>query len=142
MVVQKTASVLNPIPPQVPLVLVVDDDDDSLTLMAYILEQLSCQGCFVADGLAALVAAQQQHPSLILSDSHLPEVDGYSLLQQLRADGDTRDIPVVAVTALAGSDNRHKILSAGFDDYISKPFLVQSVEQLIGRFVGLVQPAS
>ncbi|WP_411841032.1 response regulator [Nodosilinea sp. PGN35] len=133
---------LNPIPPQVPLVLVVDDDDDSLTLMAYILEQLSCQGCFVADGLAALVAAQQQHPSLILSDIHLPEVDGYSLLQQLRADGDTRDIPVVAVTALAGSDNRHKILSAGFDDYISKPFLVQSVEQLIGRFVGLVQPAS
>jgi CheY-like chemotaxis protein len=121
-------------------VLVVDDDDDSLTLMAYILEQLSCQVCFVADGLAALMAAKQHHPSLILSDIHLPEVDGYSLLRQLRADGNTQDIPVVAVTALAGSDNRRKILAAGFDDYISKPFLVQSVEQLVSRFIGLGQP--
>ncbi|MBW4459770.1 MAG: response regulator [Nodosilinea sp. WJT8-NPBG4] len=120
--------------------LVVDDDDDSLTLMAYILEQLSCQVCFVADGLAALMAAKQHHPSLILSDIHLPEVDGYSLLRQLRADGNTQDIPVVAVTALAGSDNRRKILAAGFDDYISKPFLVQSVEQLVSRFIGLGQP--
>ncbi|MBD1874832.1 response regulator [Nodosilinea sp. FACHB-131] len=120
--------------------LVVDDDDDSLTLMAYILEQLACQVCFVADGFAALVAAQQHHPSLILSDIHLPEVDGYSLLRQLRADGSTKNIPVVAVTALAGSDNQRKILAAGFDDYISKPFLVQSVEQLVGRFIGVGQP--
>ncbi|MEA5450587.1 response regulator [Leptolyngbya sp. CCNP1308] len=142
MAVQTTAPVSNLVPSQVPLVLVVDDDDDSLTLMAYILEQLSCQACFVADGLAALVAAQQQRPSLILSDIYLPDVDGYSLLQQLRANGSTHDIPVVAVTALAGSDNRHKILAAGFDDYISKPFLIQSVEQLIGRFIGLSSSAS
>ncbi len=140
MVVQTTATESNPVQSQVPLVLVVDDDDDSLTLMAYILEQLSCQVCFVADGLAALMAAKQHHPSLILSDIHLPEVDGYSLLRQLRADGNTQDIPVVAVTALAGSDNRRKILAAGFDDYISKPFLVQSVEQLVSRFIGLGQP--
>lgn len=140
MVVQATVPVSNAVPSQVPLVLVVDDDDDSLTLMAYILDQLSCQACFVADGVAALVAAKQQRPSLILSDIHLPEVDGYSLLQQLRADGNTQNIPVVAVTALAGNDHRHKILAAGFDDYISKPFLIQSIEQLVGRFIGLGQP--
>ncbi|MEP0908096.1 response regulator [Leptolyngbya subtilissima ST-M1] len=140
MVVQTTAPKSSPVQSQVPLVLVVDDDDDSLTLMAYILEQLACQVCFVADGFAALVAAQQHHPSLILSDIHLPEVDGYSLLRQLRADGSTKNIPVVAVTALAGSDNQRKILAAGFDDYISKPFLVQSVEQLVGRFIGVGQP--
>lgn len=140
MVVQTAVPVSNPVPSQAPLVLVVDDDDDSLTLMAYILEQLSCQACFVADGFAALAAAQQQRPSLILSDIYLPDVDGYSLLQQLRANGSTHDIPVVAVTALAGSDNRHKILAAGFDDYISKPFLVESIEQLVGRFINLGQP--
>jgi CheY-like chemotaxis protein len=139
-VVQTTTPLSKPVQSRVPLVLVVDDDDDSLTLMAYILEQLSCQACFVADGFAALIAAQQQQPSLILSDIHLPELDGYSLLRQLRADGSTQNIPVVAVTALAGGDNRHKILAAGFDDYISKPFLVQSVEQLVGRFIGLGQP--
>ncbi|WOD38970.1 response regulator [Nodosilinea sp. E11] len=123
--------------PQLPLVLVVDDDDDSLTLMAYILEQLSCQAYFVADGLAALVAAKQYRPQLILSDIHLPEIDGYSLLQQLRADGDTQNIPVIAVTALASHTDRQKILTAGFDDYLSKPFLIQSLEQLINSFIQL-----
>jgi CheY-like chemotaxis protein len=124
------------------MVLVVDDDDDSLTLMAYILEQLSCETYFVADGLAALVAARQYHPQLILSDIHLPQVDGYSLIQQLRADADTHDIPIVAVTALAGQENRQRILTAGFDDYISKPFLIEPLEHLINRFISVHQSAA
>ncbi|WP_228052173.1 response regulator [Nodosilinea sp. LEGE 07298] len=124
------------------MVLVVDDDDDSLTLMAYILEQLSCETYFVADGLAALVAARQYHPQLILSDIHLPQVDGYSLIQQLRADADTHDIPIVAVTALAGQENRQRILTAGFDDYISKPFLIEPLEHLINRFISVPQSAA
>ena len=127
--------------PPLPLVLVVDDDDDSLTLMAYILEQLSCRACFVSDGLAALAAAQQQLPSLILSDIHLPQVDGYSLIQQLRAEGSTQAIPVVAVTALASPADRHKILDAGFNGYISKPFLIQPLEYLIQSFLGAPRSA-
>lgn len=127
---------IRPQSPKSPLILVVDDDDDSLTLMAYILDQLSFRACFVADGLAALRAAQQQ-PQLILSDIHLPEMDGYSLIRQLRADGATQNIPVVAVTALASADDRHKILNAGFDGYLSKPFLIQSLEQLIHRFIAV-----
>lgn len=122
------------------MVLVVDDDDDSLTLMAYILEQLSCETCFAADGLAALAAVQRYRPQLILSDIHLPQVDGYGLIQQLRASVSTRDIPVVAVTALAGQENRQKILTAGFDDYISKPFMIQPLEHLINRFIGIGVP--
>ncbi|WP_072016036.1 response regulator [Leptolyngbya sp. KIOST-1] len=123
------------------MVLVVDDDEDSLTLMAYILEQLSCETCFVADGLAALMAARQHRPNLILSDIHLPQVDGYGLIQQLRADAQTQAIPVVAVTALAGQENRDRILSAGFDGYISKPFLIQPLEHLINQFIGVPQVA-
>lgn len=123
--------------PQQPLVLVVDDDDDSLTLMAYILEQLSCDTCFVADGMAALTAAMQQRPCLILSDIHLPYIDGYSLIQQLRANETTKNIPVVAVTALAGHDDQHKILAAGFDDYVSKPFLIEQLQRLVKSFIGL-----
>ncbi len=121
--------------PQQPLVLVVDDDDDSLTLMAYILEQLSCETCFVADGIAALTAAMQQQPHLILSDIHLPYIDGYSLIQQLRANEVTKHIPVVAVTALAGRDDQHKILAAGFNDYVSKPFLIEQLERLVQSFI-------
>lgn len=142
MVVQNSAPVSLAVRPQPPVVLVADDDNDSLILMAYILERLSCETYFVSDGLAALVAAQQQHPHLILSDIHLPQIDGYSLIQQLRADASTRDIPVVAVTALAGQDHRQRILSAGFDDYISKPFLIEPLEQLVNRFINLPQPAA
>jgi CheY-like chemotaxis protein len=120
-----------------PLVLVVDDDDDSLTLMAYILEQMTCQAWFVADGLTALAMAQQHRPQLILSDIHLPHLDGYSFLGQIRADASLCHIPVVAVTALATAGDREKILAAGFDDYLSKPFLVESLVQLVERFIGL-----
>ncbi len=142
MVVQNNfAPNLTPLPcaarPQQPLVLVVDDDDDSLTLMAYILEQLSCDTCFVADGIAALTAAMQRTPHLILSDIHLPYIDGYSLIQQLRASEITKHIPVVAVTALAGLDDRHKILAAGFNDYVSKPFLIEQLERLVQSFISL-----
>ncbi len=141
MVVQNSASFPLAVRPQAPMVLVVDDDEDSLTLMAYILEQLSCETCFVADGLAALMAARQHRPNLILSDIHLPQVDGYGLIQQLRADAQTQAIPVVAVTALAGQENRDRILSAGFDGYISKPFLIQPLEHLINQFIGVPQVA-
>ncbi|MBE9136676.1 response regulator [Nodosilinea sp. LEGE 07088] len=122
--------------------LVVDDDDDSLMLMGYILEQFACDACFVVDGLAALVAARRDRPQLILADIYLPCMDGYDLIRQLRADGSTRKIPVVAVTALAGQSHRDKILAAGFDDYISKPFLIQSLEQLVQQFIGLPSPAA
>lgn len=135
-VVQKSTPDDSLLLPQLPMVLVVDDDDDSLTLMAYVLEQLCFQACFVADGLAALRMARQQRPSLILSDIHLPEVDGYGLIQQLRADYDTRIIPVVAVTALASEGDRQKILAAGFDGYISKPFLIQPLKHLIQSVIG------
>lgn len=128
--------------PQPPLVLVADDDDDSLTLMAYILEHLSCETCFVADGIAALDAATQQRPHLILSDIHLPYIDGYSLIQQLRANEMTKHIPVVAVTALASRDDQHKILAAGFNDYVSKPFLIEQLECLVQRFINLPMTAA
>ncbi|MGB5973085.1 MAG: response regulator [Nodosilinea sp.] len=128
-------------PQDAPTILVVDDDDDSLTLMAYILEQLSCKAFFVADGLAALMAARKHRPHLRLSDIHLPQLDGYSLIEQLRTDASTQNIPVVAVTALAGQDDRRKILSAGFDDYISKPFLIQPLENIINHFVDVPQIA-
>jgi CheY-like chemotaxis protein len=125
---------------QCPLVLVVDDDDDSRVLMAYILEHLACRTCFVADGLTALAAAQHYRPNLIVSDIHLPQVDGYGLIQRLRADAATCQIPVLAVTALAGAADRQRILAAGFDDYISKPFLIQPLEQLIHHFIDLSLP--
>ncbi|NJL46623.1 MAG: response regulator [Leptolyngbyaceae cyanobacterium SM2_5_2] len=116
-------------------VLVVDDDDDSLIVIAHVLEQLACEACFVSDGYGALLAAQRYQPALILSDINLPELDGFSLLRQLRADAATQHIPVVAVTALADSEHLRKIIAAGFNDYITKPFLLSTLEGVVSHFV-------
>jgi CheY-like chemotaxis protein len=121
-------------------VLVVDDDEDSLILMAYVLENLACEACFVSDGYGALIAAKRYQPALILTDIHLPELDGFKLIQQLRLDRTTQNIPIVAVTALADSEARQQILSAGFDDYITKPFLLTALEDIIIRFVNVSCP--
>ncbi|WP_169612316.1 response regulator [Nodosilinea sp. P-1105] len=122
---------------QFPLILVVDDDDDSLTLISYVLEQLACAACFVADGYGALVAAKRYQPSLILTDIYLPQVDGFNIIRQLRSDSETSAIPIVAVTALASKDDQVKILNAGFDGYISKPFLIEALEEMVCRFLRL-----
>jgi CheY-like chemotaxis protein len=116
-------------------VLVVDDDDDSLMVIAHVLEQLACEACFVSDGYGALIAAQRYRPALILSDINLPELDGFSLLQQLRADPATKHIPVVAVTALADNEHLQRIVAAGFNDYVTKPFLLTTLENVVTRFV-------
>ncbi|HKI01054.1 MAG TPA: ATP-binding protein, partial [Thermoanaerobaculia bacterium] len=84
----------------------------------------------VNDGAAALARARQSPPDLILSDIMMPGMDGYQLLQALRADELTRGIPVIFLSARAGEEERIEGLSAGADDYLTKPF---SVRELLAR---------
>jgi signal transduction histidine kinase len=84
----------------------------------------------VPDGLAALAAAQEQHPDLILSDIMMPGLDGFGLLRALRADARTRTLPVILLSARAGEDAAIEGLDAGADDYLAKPF---SAQELLAR---------
>lgn len=84
----------------------------------------------VADGLAALVAATERKPDLVLSDVMMPELDGIGLLRALRADARTRDVPVILLSARAGTDASSEGLEAGADDYLIKPF---SSQELLAR---------
>ena len=70
------------------------------------------------DGLAL---ARARHPDLVLMDVQLPGMDGVQALGRLRSDPETRDIPVIAVTAFAMNDDRERFLAAGFDRYLAKP---------------------
>jgi len=78
----------------------------------------------VGDGEAALEAARAHTPDLILSDVMMPKLDGYGLLQALRADPYLRDIPVILLSARAGEESRIEGMAAGADDYLVKPFRV------------------
>jgi CheY-like chemotaxis protein len=115
------------------VILVVDDDEDNLLLMSYVLEPLHCSVITAVDGHDALRAAQTQLPDLILLDIMLSKLDGIQVVSQLKKNPQTRKIPVVAVTALARDEDRERILEAGCNDYISKPFMIDELEATIRR---------
>jgi signal transduction histidine kinase len=84
----------------------------------------------VADGEAALAAARERRPDLVLADVMMPGKDGFELLRELRADLSTASIPVILLSARAGEESRVEGLEAGADDYLIKPF---SARELVAR---------
>ncbi|MBH8560842.1 response regulator [Nostoc sp. CENA67] len=120
---------------QQPLVLVVEDHDDSLLLMSYALESLGCRFICQADSSTTLVVAKEYQPDLIMLDILLPGLSGIDVMRQLKQDPLTYHIPVVAVTALATKEDQEQILMAGFDEYISKPYMIEDLEAIIQRLL-------
>nr|WP_315874809.1 response regulator [Thermocoleostomius sinensis] len=120
-----------------PLVLAVDDDDDNLLLLSYALETFGCKFISRSDSQTALDVARTYQPDLILLDILMPHVDGMEVVQHLKQDLSTCNIPVIAVTALARAEDRQTILQAGFTDYLSKPYMLEDLEALIQRHTGV-----
>lgn len=125
-----------------PKILVVDDNEDNLLLLTCALEQLKCSLLTAIDGQTTLSLAQIYQPNLILLDILLPDLDGLEVLSQLRQNPKTQEIPVIAVTALARAEDKRRILLAGFNDYISKPYMLDEVEAIVKRHLSLTTPIS
>jgi signal transduction histidine kinase len=112
-----------------PLVLVVDDNAD---MRAYLVRLLADEYRVVSahDGADALAKARRSLPSLVVADIMMPVMSGHDLLKAIRGDETLRTIPVILLTARAGTDARVESLEAGADDYVSKPF---NEEELLAR---------
>jgi signal transduction histidine kinase/DNA-binding response OmpR family regulator len=110
-------------------ILVADDNAD---MRGYVTRLLAGQWQVesVSDGLSALRAIAERPPDLVVADIMMPGVDGFELLRRLRADAETREIPVILLSARAGEESRVEGLNAGADDYLVKPF---SARELIAR---------
>jgi PAS domain S-box-containing protein len=112
-----------------PRVLIADDNSDMrLYLMRLLSERFAVTA--VANGRAAIEAVHKEMPDLILSDVMMPELDGFGLLRELRANPKTRTVPIILLSARAGEESRVEGLDAGADDYLVKPF---SARELIAR---------
>ena len=112
-----------------PRILIADDNADMRQYLSRLLsEHYHVEG--VPDGRAALQAARERPPSLILSDVMMPGLDGFQLLAAIREDQSTRRIPVVLLSARAGEESRVEGMQAGADDYLIKPF---SARELLAR---------
>ncbi|MDP8963004.1 MAG: response regulator [Cyanobacteriota bacterium] len=119
--------------PTKPVILAADDDEDNLLLLAYALEPLDCTLLTAVDGLSALSLARIYQPDLILLDVLMPYMDGTEVVSQLRKDSTTKTIPAIAVTALAIPQDRERLLLLGFNDYISKPYMLEDIEAIARR---------
>lgn len=102
-------------------ILVIEDNPENLELMRFLLQAFGHEALVGRQGEEGLAVAQREQPDLIICDIHMPQLDGYGVLARLRSDPVLRNIPCVAVTALAMLGDRTKVLDAGFDGYISKP---------------------
>ncbi|KUY91727.1 hybrid sensor histidine kinase/response regulator [Burkholderia territorii] len=118
-------------------VLVVDDDATSRASLAAALETLGAHVSTARSGRDALDVVAQQPPSVVLSDLAMPDGDGYWLLDHIRhlPDGGGR-LPVVAVTAHAGTADRNRVMAAGFDAYLCKPVDMPTLASVIVDVAG------
>ncbi len=102
-------------------VLVVDDVKFNRILIREYLVQVNLDVVEAENGREALIFTEKYHPALILMDIRMPEMDGYDATRKLKENPSTKDIPVIALTASIAPDTRQKIMTLGFDGYLSKP---------------------
>ncbi len=117
-------------------ILYVEDDPSSARLVQRVLEAEGFEVRIVTDGIAALEAARQLRPDLILMDINISGLDGYEVTTRLRALEELKDVPIVAVTAATLRGDRERALIAGCDGYIPKPIDVDRFPQQVKAFLG------
>ncbi|HZV81021.1 MAG TPA: response regulator [Geobacteraceae bacterium] len=107
-------------------VLAVDDEPVNLMLLEKILRD-SHDIILASSGVEAIAKVKEHEPDLILLDVMMPEMSGFDVCRQLKADERYREIPVIFITALSGGDNESKGLQLGAMDYIVKPFIINHI---------------
>ena len=119
------------------LILIVEDNDKNRKLVRDVLTFKGYETIESETGEEGVRLAKEVRPSLVLMDIRLPGIDGVEALRRLRAEETTQAIPVLAMTASVMSEDRQKIMAAGFDGYQSKPInvtdFVTAVAQLLER---------
>lgn len=130
-----------------PHVLIVDDDPTNRRVLQGMLTQLGYACSTVDDGAKAVAAVGDGHFDAVLMDCLMPVMDGYDATRAIRgrevahAGATPSHVPVIAVTALAMQGARERCLGAGMDDYLTKPVMLESLERVLGRWVGTRQAA-
>jgi CheY-like chemotaxis protein len=102
-------------------VLVIEDNEQNLYLITFILEKNDYEVIQARDGQEGIDLAGRVNPAMIILDIQLPVMDGYEVARQLSAKAETKDIPIIAVTSYAMVGDREKTIAAGCTGYIEKP---------------------
>lgn len=103
------------------VVLVIDDEPDSLEVASILLEMYEAKVITAVNGREGLALARKLRPFFIISDLSMPEMSGWEMINALKKDRATLDIPVIALTAHAMEGDRTRAIGAGFHNYLTKP---------------------
>jgi two-component system, cell cycle response regulator DivK len=117
------------------LILVVEDNPRNLKLVRDILEHLGYRTVEAESAEDGIELARSHRPELILMDVQLPGMDGVEAVARLRANRETAELKVVALTAFAMKKDRERFLAAGFDGYVEKPIEVREFPGQIAQFL-------
>ena len=122
--------------PTKPVILIADDDEDILHLIAFRLERSGYTVVSAKDGAEALQLAREHVPDLAVLDVRMPKLDGYEVTRALRADEATRRMPIILLTAKVQDDDVQRGFDAGADDYVRKPFSPQELRARVQAILG------
>lgn len=120
-------------------ILIVDDVETNRLVLEEIIKDMDCFPILAESGQQALEMAREHHPDLILSDISMPGMDGYELCRTLKKKQETRNIPVVFISAFDDPMDIVEGLLLGGDDYITKPFIPEVVQARVGVHLRLHQ---
>jgi DNA-binding response OmpR family regulator len=115
----------------VPLIVVREDDSSTRVLVAAVLRKEGYDVLAAEDGAQGLALVREHQPNLIISDVQMPVLDGFGMLQAVRADQATATIPIILLTSLQDRANMRHGMTTGADDYLTKPFMPQELRDAV-----------
>jgi len=116
-------------------ILVVEDTEDNRRILRDLLTRAGFELIEAMDGESGVSMAIMHRPDLILMDIQLPIFDGYEATRRIKANPETRNIPIIAVTSYALSGDENKALAAGCDGYVAKPFSPRRILAMVQEFL-------
>lgn len=119
---------------ELPAIVVIEDDPDNMITIRAVLKK-HYRILEAMDGKTGIDLVQRHKPSLVVLDIALPGISGFTVVRELKSMPETRAIPVIALTALSMKGDRERILKAGCDDYLAKPYAVEDLLAMISRWM-------
>ena len=118
-----------------PRILIIEDDRDNLDLMRYLMERQGYEVLEAYDGRQGLEMARTMLPQLALVDLAMPEVDGWTVIRELKSDPATRGIKIVVVTVRSLVEDRIRAQEAGCDAFITKPMRMAHLAEVVSQLL-------
>src|SRR5260370_12232423 len=124
-------------------IVVIDDEEDSLTVAQIILDEYGANTHTAANGQEGLALVRSVKPKFVISDLSMPVLDGWGLINKMQTDPALKHIPAIALTAHAMVGDRERAVAVGFHNYLTKPLTVETfIQDLVNLLVDIPELAN